>query len=108
MLLIGEVGRIPPALFLVVPAGKSAVRSMSASIAGAIVRRSSTASSDEAEKISAKALTVSLQLSHRLFMRAFISPPSLSFTAARRGKRVGHAARGVPASAVFPSSASSW
>ena len=81
---------------------------MSASIALAIVRRSSTASSDEAEKISAKPLPVSLQLSHRLFMRAFISPPSLSFTAARRGNAMVTPRAASQPSAVFPSSASSW
>ena len=80
---------------------------MSASMAGAIARRSATASSDDAEKISERPLTVPLQLSQRPFMRAFISPPSLSFTAERRGNVIAVPREASQPSFVFSSSAPS-
>ena len=41
-------------------------------------------------------------------MRDFISPPSLSFTAERRGNVIAAPRAASQPSAVFPSSASSW
>ena len=86
----------------------SAVRSMSASIAGAIVRRSSAASPDDAANCSPKLLTAALQPSHRAFMRALSSPPSLSFTGARRGNAMLTPRAASQPSSAFAVSASSW